>query len=150
MLVFAPHKKSKVVRSQNQPLSHMEKGMQDLDSSQIKRAKLMIEADRKRDELFLKYKEEEAKRNRKHELRLAQIYATALANSTQNRTNKNWQMHNIPSTNQEFRPHFMSTPSQSIAYQPYTSSSRNETQFYNHGIREWHSRKNFQFLFCLC
>ena len=96
----------------------------------------MIEADRKRDELFLKYKEEEAKRNRKHELRLAQIYATALANSTQNRTNKNWQMHNIPSTNQEFRPHFMSTPSQSIAYQPYTSSSRNETQFYNHGIRE--------------
>ena len=87
--MFAPHKKSKVVRSQNQPLSHMEKGMQDLDSSQIKRAKLMIEADRKRDELFLKYKEEEAKRNRKHELRLAQIYATALANSTQNRTNIN-------------------------------------------------------------
>ena len=67
----------------------MAKGMEDLASSQIKRAKLMIEADRKRDELFLKHKEEEAKRNREHKLRLAQIYATALANSTQNRINNN-------------------------------------------------------------
>ena len=35
----------------------MGKGMQDLASSQIKRAKLIIEADQKRDELFLKHKE---------------------------------------------------------------------------------------------
>ena len=63
-LVVASHKKRKVVRSQNQALSHMAKGMEDLASSQIKRAKLMIEADRKRDELFLKHKEEEAKRNK--------------------------------------------------------------------------------------
>ena len=62
----------------------------------------MIEADQKRDELFLKHKEEEAKRNREHELRLAQICATALANSTQNGTNNNWHMHHIPPTNQEF------------------------------------------------
>ena len=87
--MVAPHKKRKVVRSQNQALSHMAKGMEDLASSQIKRAKLMIEADRKRDELFLKHKEEEAKRNREYELRLAQIYVTALANSTQNHTNNN-------------------------------------------------------------
>ena len=76
------------------------------------------------------------KRNREHELRLSQLYATALANLAQNRTNNNWQMHHIPPTNQDFRPHFMSTPAQSTASQPYTSSSRNETQFYNQGIRE--------------
>ena len=96
----------------------------------------MNETNRKKDELFLKHKEEEVKRNRENELRLAQIHATALANSTQNRTNNNWQMHHIPPTNQEFRPHFMSTPAQSTASQPYTSSSRNETQFYNLGITE--------------
>ena len=134
-LVVPPHKEHKVARSQNQTLSHMVKGMQDLASLQIKRAKLMIEADRKRDELFLKHKKEEAKRNREHELRLAQIYATALANSTQNHTNNNWEMHHIPPTNQELRPHFMSIPVQSAVSQPYTSSSRNETQFYNCGIR---------------
>ena len=124
-LVVAPHKKRKVVRSQNQALSHTVKGTEDLASSQIKRAKLMIEGDQKRDELFLKHKKEEAKQNREHELRLAQIYATALANSMQNRTNNNWQMHHTPPANQEFRPHFMSTPSQSTASQPYTSCSRN-------------------------
>ena len=68
----------------------MAKGMEDLASSQIKRAKLMIESDWKEDELFLKHKEEEVNWNREHELRLTQIYAAALANSTQNRTNNNW------------------------------------------------------------
>ena len=96
----------------------------------------MIEADWKRDELFLKHKEEEIKRNREHELRLAQIYSTALANSTQNCTNNNWQIHHIPPGNQEFRPYFMSTSAQSMTSQPYTSCWRNQTQFYNHGIRE--------------
>ena len=48
-LVVAPLKKRKVVRSQNQALSHTGESMQDLASLQIKRAKLMIEADRKRD-----------------------------------------------------------------------------------------------------
>ena len=43
----------------------------------------MIDTYQKRDELFLKHKEEEAQRNRENELRLAQIYATALANLTQ-------------------------------------------------------------------
>ena len=62
----------------------------------------MIDTYQKRDELFLKHKEEEAQRNRENELRLAQIYATALANLTQNRTDNNWQMHHILSANQEF------------------------------------------------
>ena len=60
----------------------------------------MIESDRKRDELFLKLKEEEVKRNREHKVRLAQIYATALTYSTQNCANNNWQVHHIPPTNQ--------------------------------------------------
>ena len=60
-LVVAPHKNRKVVQLQNQALIHMAKGMQDIASSQIKRVKLMIEAHRKREKLFLKYKEEEAK-----------------------------------------------------------------------------------------
>ena len=38
-LVVAPHKNVKVVRSQNQALSHLAIGMEDLASSQIKRAK---------------------------------------------------------------------------------------------------------------
>ena len=80
----------------------MAKVKEDLASSQIKRAKLMIEAYRKRDELFLKDKEGEAKRNREHELRLVQIYAAALPNSAQNRTNNHWQMHHIPPANQKF------------------------------------------------
>ena len=61
--------------------------MKDLAGVQIKRTKLMIEADKKRDELFLqhkedeaqpilKYKAEEASKNREHELRLAQIYTS--------------------------------------------------------------------------
>ena len=127
-LVVATHKKRQV--------SHMAIGMEDLASSQIQRAKLMIDTYQKRDELFLKHKEEEAKRNKEHELRLSQIYATALAYSTQNRTNNNWEMHHTPAANQEFRPHFMSTPAQSTSSQPYTSCLRNETQFYNHSIRE--------------
>ena len=86
----------------------------------------MIDAYQKRDELFLKHKEEEAQRNRGNELRLAQIYATALANLTQIRTDNNWQMHDTLSTNQEFQPLFMSTPAQFRNSQPYTSCSRNE------------------------
>ena len=88
-LVVAPRKKRKLVRSRNQALSHTTKGMEDLASSQKTCAKLMIEGDWKRDELFLKHREKEAKRNREPELRLGQIYATPPENSTLNRTNNN-------------------------------------------------------------
>ena len=53
-LVVAPHRK-KNVRSQNQALSKIAKGMEDLAGAQIKRTKLMIEADKKKDRLFLKH-----------------------------------------------------------------------------------------------
>ena len=84
--MVAPDRKRNV-RSQNQTLSKIVKGMEDLPGAQIKRTKLMIEADKKRDELFLKhradetqrtreYRVEEASKNREHKLRLAQIYAS--------------------------------------------------------------------------
>ena len=86
-LVVVPHRKRNVVRVQNQALSKTAKGMEDLAGAQIKRTKLMIEADKKRDELFLKHKADEAQRkreykakesskNREHELILAQIYVS--------------------------------------------------------------------------
>ena len=51
-LAVAPHRKRNV-RSQNQALSKIAKGMEDQAGVQIKRTKLMIEADKKRDKLFL-------------------------------------------------------------------------------------------------
>ena len=85
-MAVAPHRKRNV-RSQNQALSKIAKGMEDQAGVQIKRTKLMIEADKKRDELFLKhkaheaqqtrqYKAKDASKNREHELRLAQIYTS--------------------------------------------------------------------------
>ena len=61
--------------------------MEDLAGAQTKRTKLMMEADKKGDELFLKHKADEAQRTHEykakedskdweHELRLAQIYAS--------------------------------------------------------------------------
>ena len=86
-LVVAPHRKRNVVRSQNQALSKIAKGIEDLAGAQNKRTKLMIETNKKRVELFLKhkadeaqwtrkYKAEEASKNGEHELRIAQIYAS--------------------------------------------------------------------------
>ena len=65
-LVVAPHRKRNVVRSQNQVLSKIAKGMEDLAGAQIKKTKLMIKADKKRDELFLKLKADEAQRTREY------------------------------------------------------------------------------------
>ena len=86
-LAVAPHRRRKVVGSQNQALSKIAKGMEDLPGAQIKKTKLMIKADKKRDKFFLKHKTDEAQRtreykaekaskNRECELRLAQIYVS--------------------------------------------------------------------------
>ena len=45
----------------DQALPNITKGMEDLAGAQTKRTKLMIEADKKRDELFLKPKAEKNK-----------------------------------------------------------------------------------------
>ena len=64
-LAVAPHRKRNV-RSQNQALSKIAKGMEDHAGVQIKRTKLVIEADKKRDELFLKHKEDEAQQTHEY------------------------------------------------------------------------------------
>ena len=48
-----PDRKRNVVRSQNQALSKISKGMEDLAVAQIKRTKLMIEGYKKRISFFL-------------------------------------------------------------------------------------------------
>ena len=44
----------------DQALPNITKGMEDLAGAQTKRTKLMIEADKKREELFLKHKADES------------------------------------------------------------------------------------------
>ena len=78
-VVAAPHKKRKTVRSQQQALSHVAQSIEQIASSQMKKHRMTIEADLKRDEMFLQYKREEAERNREHEIKLAEIYARAMA-----------------------------------------------------------------------
>ena len=58
-LVVAPHRKRNVW-SQIQVLSKIPTGMEDLPGAKIERTKLMIDADKKRDKLFLKHKADEA------------------------------------------------------------------------------------------
>ena len=65
-LVVALHRKRNVVRLQNQALSKIAKGMEDLAGAKIKRTKLMVKTDQKRDELFLKHKADEAQRTREY------------------------------------------------------------------------------------
>ena len=65
-LAVAPHSKRNVVRLQKQALSKIAKGMEDLAGAEIKRTKLMMEADKKRDELFVKHKADEAQRTREY------------------------------------------------------------------------------------
>ena len=79
-LMVAPHRNRNVIQSQNQAHSKIVKAMEDLAGAQIKWRKLMIEADKKTDELFLKhkadeaqqsreYRAEETRKNREHELK---------------------------------------------------------------------------------
>ena len=59
-LAVVPQRKRNVARSQNQALPNITKEMEDLAGAQTKRTKLMIEADKKREELFLKHKADES------------------------------------------------------------------------------------------
>lgn len=80
-LVVKPHQKRRVVRSQTQALSHLGAGLSQLAESHSKRQKLQMEFDKSRDEAFLKFKAEEAERNRKHELQMAAIFANCLSST---------------------------------------------------------------------
>ena len=76
--LVAPHKKRKIVRSQQEPLSQLEASVDQLASVQMKKHKLPLESDIKREEMFLKFKQDEVKKNREHKLEMAKIYANAM------------------------------------------------------------------------
>ena len=72
-LVAKPHQKRKCVRSQTQALSQVASSIGVFTESQNKRQKLQMEEEKKRDELFLKFKMDEAERNRQHELQMTRM-----------------------------------------------------------------------------
>ena len=80
--VTAPHKKRKVVRSQQQTLSHLAASAEQLASSAAKNQRLIIEADLKGDKMFIDFKRDEAQKNREHDIQMAQIFANAIIFAT--------------------------------------------------------------------
>ena len=62
-------------------------GLSQLAESHSKRQKLQMDFDRSRDEAFLKFKADEAERNRKHELQMAAIFANCLSSTQHSRFN---------------------------------------------------------------
>lgn len=64
--------------SKSRNINDMANGLRQLAELQMKRQRMIIEADFKTYELFLRHKEQETEKNRAHELHLAEIYAQAL------------------------------------------------------------------------
>ena len=60
--LVAPHKKRKIVRSQQQALSQLAVSVGQLASVQMKKHKLSLESDLQRDEMFLKFKQDKVKK----------------------------------------------------------------------------------------
>ena len=83
-LVAAVHKKRNQIRSSKQAPTEVAKAMQNMTESQVKRMKMTLDAEQKREERRRKDLLEEAKRDRKHELEISKIYATIFAST--NRT----------------------------------------------------------------
>ena len=114
-VVAAPHQKRKAVRSQQQALSHLASNVEQIASVQMKKHKLSLESDLKREHMYLKFKQEELERNRKHEekmatrtreheIQMAEIYVTAMSANPNQGSN----YFPPPPTNM----HLMSTPMQ--------------------------------------
>ena len=59
-------------------VTEVAEGLKQLAELQLKRQKLIIEAEYKNYDLYLRHKEQEAERNRVHELQLADVYSKAL------------------------------------------------------------------------
>ena len=76
-LIVKPHQKRKVVRSKTQALSHLSGGMTQLIESNAKRHKAQIDFERERYKTFMEFKRDEAERNRRHELEMAKVFASA-------------------------------------------------------------------------
>ena len=59
-----PHKKRKVIRSNVQALSSLASGLKEVAESQMKRDKLTLQHEKERDDNYLKFREEEARKTR--------------------------------------------------------------------------------------
>ena len=71
-LTVKPHK-GKVVRSLTQGLGLLASGMKRLAESQAVRHKKEMEENHRRDELFLKFREDDKQQDREHEMRLTRM-----------------------------------------------------------------------------
>ena len=72
-IVVAPHKKSKQIRSNKQALTEIAHSLKSFSEPQNKRHQKTLDEERRQEEKFLKFKREEAEKDRQHELRLAQV-----------------------------------------------------------------------------
>ena len=75
-LVFAPHKKRAVARSQTQGLSQLAAGIKSLAESQASCHKKEMEENRRRDEMFFQFQREQRELDRQHESRMMQLIMT--------------------------------------------------------------------------
>ena len=75
-IVTALHHKRKA--NDHTPLSRLTESLENIVSSQVKKHRMNVEAELKREEMYLKHKEQEAERNRQHELKIIEIYARAM------------------------------------------------------------------------
>ena len=66
--IAAPLKKRKVVRSQQQELSHLAASVEQLASSAAKNQQLTIEVDLKRDKMLIDFKRDKTQKNREHDI----------------------------------------------------------------------------------
>ena len=74
-IVTALHHKRK---ADDHALSRLAESLENIVSSQVKKHRMNVEAELKREEMYLKHREQEAERNRQHELKIIEIYARAM------------------------------------------------------------------------
>ena len=64
-----------IIKSSVQALSSLASGLKKLAESQMKRDKLTMQYEKERDDNYLKFREEEARKAREHEYRMACLFA---------------------------------------------------------------------------
>ena len=84
-LVVAPHNKRTQVRSNRQALSEMAHSMKAFAEAQVKRHKLSLESEERREKMQMQFRREESEKNRQHGLKMARIYAESFRGSNVSR-----------------------------------------------------------------
>ena len=78
-VVASVHQKRKVIQSNKHALSEVGKGLQELSNSNVKRLKMILEAEKRREKEEREFRRIEAEKKREHELKVAKVYAKAFA-----------------------------------------------------------------------